>query len=521
MGSDRDRERGIDVAAGLRAGDTLTVGVRLRIVLDVLEALADAPVEIAPRTSASRLGLDRVRIDDEGLATIEGDGDASGLGELVWEILAAQPLQSTRPLFLDSVVDDLPHALVELVDTTCSGGGARTSEDLAARVEAAARGVVDTHDDVRRSVRGWPRAAARSAAPAATEPSPAEARAPEPPKPEAAPTQPAAPTPPEPQALGARAPATTPPTAVVVPAPKPIAAAPKRAPATTTPPRLASPATRAAAPSMAKPTPDAAAKSTALPRPRREAAKTPAREPELRASSKESREAAIRAKLAELRATGVNVNFYEASSAPAPSRPSRERPPPVGRRIEALRAGRAPATPEPAPAPAPAPSPPPAPAPPAPEVVEEQPACLKDVELPRTSRSSAPALVAASRPHGAGTGRRDSNPETRRVRAATFAALAGAIVGVGVMVTFAVSSRSAPRPPDLSRIPTIAAPAPTSDRPRVVPPADRAESVASPPADPPPAAAAPAKQAAPPATSARRPSTKRPPSRYGFLPSRL
>src|SRR5205085_12022707 len=71
-------------------GEGLSIGIRLRVALDLLEALADGGIVVSPRSAGSMLRVANVAIDEEGCARVEGEGDATGAGELLWEVLAAR-----------------------------------------------------------------------------------------------------------------------------------------------------------------------------------------------------------------------------------------------------------------------------------------------------------------------------------------------------------------------------------------------------------------------------------------------
>jgi len=170
----------------LAEGEGLAAGVRLRIALDLLEALAEEGVALDPRGPKSRLLLSRVRVDGEGIARAPGDGDLTGAAEVAWEILAARSATDGTLPSVRSVMDDLPETVDEVLARALRREGPMTTGELALALEDASRGYLDTHDDVRAAVKEWLRApvatAGVSVAPVVT-PEPPRAAAPPPPPP--------------------------------------------------------------------------------------------------------------------------------------------------------------------------------------------------------------------------------------------------------------------------------------------------------------------------------------------------
>ncbi|HVY44367.1 MAG TPA: hypothetical protein VHB21_00750, partial [Minicystis sp.] len=140
-------------AAIQRSDEGLSVGVRLRVALDVLEALAEAGATLARRGASTKLRFDRVAIDDEGRASVDGKGDASGAAELVWELVAGRAATWSGGATDDELPDDVPGPVIDVLSEALGLSG--SAGDLAEKLEEASRGFVDTHDDVRGAVASW------------------------------------------------------------------------------------------------------------------------------------------------------------------------------------------------------------------------------------------------------------------------------------------------------------------------------------------------------------------------------
>ncbi len=242
-------------AAIQRSEDGLSIGVRLRVALDLLESLGEAGAALAPRGAKTKLRFDRIEIDEEGQSSLDGSGDQTGIGQLVWEIIAGKPATWSGTATDDDLPDDVPGSVLDVLGGFLGEKG--NAGDIGEKLEEASRGFVDTHDDVRSAVASWRDAHAEDEAEAPAPPPPA-AKAPEPPKPAAAakPIEPVA----KPSAPKPPAPPEPPP---VVKAIEPAAAAP-----IATPPE----------PPKAEPTPPAA-KAAPAPAPKVEPPKVEAKKP--------------------------------------------------------------------------------------------------------------------------------------------------------------------------------------------------------------------------------------------------
>jgi DNA-binding response OmpR family regulator len=123
--------------------DALPDGVRLRVALDVLTAMVqDCVPALEARTPSSRLRIDNVHVNADGIAEVVGGGDHSGAHVLLWEVLAARAAPEGRlPRVHDVVdeidpdVDDVMSAAIdqriasidELFEALESAGGARVA----------------------------------------------------------------------------------------------------------------------------------------------------------------------------------------------------------------------------------------------------------------------------------------------------------------------------------------------------------------------------------------------------------
>jgi hypothetical protein len=135
----------------LRALGELPLAVRLRIAIDVLSQLLEGGVRaVLPRTPSSRLHFDNVRVDVEGRAHILDAGSHSGVGLLLWEILAGRFADTDSPPPLPEVVDDVTDELETLVAQTLDNDPscARVDQVLCA-LELFAGAFLASHDDVR------------------------------------------------------------------------------------------------------------------------------------------------------------------------------------------------------------------------------------------------------------------------------------------------------------------------------------------------------------------------------------
>jgi hypothetical protein len=123
----------------------------LRIAIDVLSQLLEGGVRaVLPRTPSSRLHFDNVRVDVEGRAHILDAGSHSGVGLLLWEILAGRFADTDSPPPLPEVVDDVTDELETLVAQTLDNDPscARVDQVLCA-LELFAGAFLASHDDVR------------------------------------------------------------------------------------------------------------------------------------------------------------------------------------------------------------------------------------------------------------------------------------------------------------------------------------------------------------------------------------
>jgi len=186
----------------LDAGRGLGFGVRLRIALDVLAAVADtagADTPLRPRGAGSRLVLGCVHIDDCGQAHVAGEGEDSGAGELVWEILAGREIGDGQATALFDCTDDVTVRVSELVARALDGNNdLMRVEQLLAALEDAGRDYLDVHEDVKQSIGPASSWAPSNSMPAPAPPSlPDEVPCAEPPPPEPALTRTEAEVPPQ------------------------------------------------------------------------------------------------------------------------------------------------------------------------------------------------------------------------------------------------------------------------------------------------------------------------------------
>lgn len=128
---------------------TLPFGVRLRIALDVLEALGELGATLGPRTRGSRLRLERIVIDREGVAGIEGQGELTGAAALAWEILSGPGTRASL-----SSIPSIPqaHGITGTIRRAMVDRSKGSVTELAAALAEASRDVIDTHASVRAAV---------------------------------------------------------------------------------------------------------------------------------------------------------------------------------------------------------------------------------------------------------------------------------------------------------------------------------------------------------------------------------
>jgi hypothetical protein len=233
-----------------RSEDGLSIGVRLRVALDLLESLGEAGAALAPRGPKTKLRFDRIEIDEEGQSSLDGAGDQTGIAQLVWEIIAGKSATWSGTATDDDLPDDVPGAVLDVLGGFLGDKG--TAGDVGEKLEEASRGFVDTHDDVRSAVASWRESHEEEEAAAPAPPAPAPA-----PKPVAAAPKPVEPAP-KPAEPAPKAP--EPPPKPVVTAPEASAAKPAEpAVAAPSPPKAAEPVAKpAAAAPPADPTPPAA-----------------------------------------------------------------------------------------------------------------------------------------------------------------------------------------------------------------------------------------------------------------------
>ena len=128
----------------------LAQGVRLRIALDVLADIVDGgDAPLIPRTPKSPRRAN-LRIHANGRCALPRPHDGSGIGEIVWEILAGKPAPRAPLPRLSAAVDDIAESVDEVMASALSAAGdVRTAAGLLHALERAGRAHVDTHAEVR------------------------------------------------------------------------------------------------------------------------------------------------------------------------------------------------------------------------------------------------------------------------------------------------------------------------------------------------------------------------------------
>ncbi|HEY4119593.1 MAG TPA: DUF4388 domain-containing protein [Byssovorax sp.] len=149
--------------------DELPEGVRLHVALDLLRAL-DVDEPLAPRTPASRCRFQRVRIGEDGRARLDGEGDATGAGLLLWEVLATRAAADDADVAalprVHDVVDAIPPDVDDLVAAILGGTSEiETVGELARALVEAAGGAIGVAADVRAALGFAPEEAAAPVTP--------------------------------------------------------------------------------------------------------------------------------------------------------------------------------------------------------------------------------------------------------------------------------------------------------------------------------------------------------------------
>jgi hypothetical protein len=235
--------------------DGVPQGVRLRIALDVLGALADRKFSLARRSSEG-LSLSSVSVATDGTAHVAIGPATDGAPELVWEVLAGCPAEGELRS-LREVVDEIPIDVSELVEKVLGADPElESASELLDALERASEGHVASREDVIEIALARGSAIGREVTPPPVEPSkPAPIESPKAAEP--APTSPAPRVdPPQPARVEApKAPAKPPAPQIEAPieaptvaaqAPEPAPPAPKPAEARPSGPKPAAPKPKAA-----------------------------------------------------------------------------------------------------------------------------------------------------------------------------------------------------------------------------------------------------------------------------------
>ena len=127
--------------------DGVPQGVRLRIALDVLEALAEQRFSLA-RRSGDGLSISSVTVGADGMGCVAVGSATNGAPELVWEVLAGCPAEGDLRA-LREIVDEIPIDVSELIEKVLSDDPELGSAgELLEALARASEGHVATRADV-------------------------------------------------------------------------------------------------------------------------------------------------------------------------------------------------------------------------------------------------------------------------------------------------------------------------------------------------------------------------------------
>ncbi len=146
--------------------------VRLRIALDLLDGAEADAGSVHFRSAESRLRVEWIAVGLRGQARILREGDATGAGVVVWEVLAGRTAPEGALGRVHELVDEI-HPDVDDAVAAALHGSYPSIGSFREALEAAADGRVATHEEVLRALGPI----ALAAAPATRVPEPGTARA--------------------------------------------------------------------------------------------------------------------------------------------------------------------------------------------------------------------------------------------------------------------------------------------------------------------------------------------------------